>query len=221
MMDDLEKHGFEMVPGVLDADACEALAGLLGSAGGAGRRGLLALPFIAALARSPAILSILRRHLAEEPRPVRGIFFDKSPEANWHVPWHQDLTLAVRARAEVPSFGPWSIKDGIPHVQPPVEFLDRMVTIRLHLDEADERNGALAVLPGTHRFGRLSPERIHSLRNEVPEHLCCAKAGDALLMHPLLLHSSRRSTTARRRRVLHLEYAAFSLPSPLEWHEGA
>jgi ectoine hydroxylase-related dioxygenase (phytanoyl-CoA dioxygenase family) len=153
--------------------------------------------------------------------PVRAIYFDKSAEANWLVPWHQDLTIAVRDAAEVPGFGPWSTKDGIPHVQPPAELLERMLTVRLHLDDADATNGALRVLPGSHRFGRLPPERIKELRGEQPEFLCASRAGDALLMRPLLLHASSRSTSPRHRRILHIEYAAFDLPKELRWHEAA
>ena len=152
--------------------------------------------------------------------PVRAIYFDKSSDSNWLVPWHQDLTLAVSTRAEVSGFGPWSIKDGIPHVQPPVECLRQMLTVRLHLDDADETNGALRVLPGSHRFGRLTSGRIQEMRIEQQEFVCTACAGDALLMRPLLLHASGRSTSIRHRRVLHIEYAAYALPEPLSWYEA-
>ena len=152
---------------------------------------------------------------------MRAIFFDKSPGANWLVSWHQDLTLALRARAEVPGFGPWSVKDGIPHVQPPVACLEEMLTVRVHLDDADEDNGALRVLPGTHRLSRLAPVQIQEQRARQSDVLCAAGAGDALLMRPLLLHASGRATSARHRRVLHIEYAAFALPDALRWHEGA
>jgi len=83
-----------------------------------------------------------------------------------------------------------------------------------------ERAG-FALLPGSHRVGRLAQEQIESLCARQPEHLCTAAAGDALLMRPLLLHASRRSTGSRLRRILHIEYAGFSLPNGLAWHEGA
>jgi hypothetical protein len=221
MNHDVGQHGFAVVRGVLDADKQRQLHGALGPVGGAGRRGLLALPAVADLARSPQLLALVRPHLAAEPFPVRAIYFDKSPETNWLVPWHQDLSLAVRATAEVPGFGPWSTKDGIPHVQPPVGLLQQMLTVRLHLDDADESNGALRVLPGSHRFGRLSADRIQQVRCEQPDFLCTLTAGDAMLMRPLLLHASGRSSSSRHRRVLHIEYAAFTLPSGLSWHEAA
>jgi ectoine hydroxylase-related dioxygenase (phytanoyl-CoA dioxygenase family) len=96
-----------------------------------------------------------------------------------------------------------------------------MLTVRLHLDDADESNGALRVLPGSHRFGRLSSERIQELRSRQPDFLCAMSAGDALLMRPLLLHASSRSTSTGHRRVLHIEYAALSLPPRLHWQEAA
>ncbi|MGB8356447.1 MAG: phytanoyl-CoA dioxygenase family protein [Chthoniobacteraceae bacterium] len=224
---DVEQDGYAIVPGVIgEVERCELIA-LMGDLSGAGRRGLLGLPAIAALARSSRLLDLVRGCFpAEEsgliePVPVRAIYFDKSPSANWLVPWHQDLTLALRDRAEVPGFGPWSVKEGIPHVQPPMELLGQMISVRLHLDDTDATNGALRVLPGSHRLGRLSAESIRELRAEQEDFLCVASAGDALLMRPLLLHASGRSTSERHRRVLHIEYAAFVLPAELEWHDAA
>ena len=221
MAGEVEQRGFAIVPHVVAADRRHQLAGLLGPVSGAGRRGLLALPAVFDLANSPRLLDLVRPHLSAEPLPVRAIYFDKSPDANWLVPWHQDLTLALRARADAPGFGPWSVKDGIPHVQPPVELLEQMLTVRLHFDDANESNGALRVLPGSHGLGRLSAAQIQDLRREQPDCLCAVSSGDALLMRPLLLHASSRSTSERHRRVLHIEYAGFALPEGLHWHEAA
>ena len=215
----LDAQGFVIVPEVLDESACDALRAVLGDATGAGSRGMLRLPAVADLAHS--ILSGLARpHLPSHPVPVRGIYFDKRPETNWLVAWHQDLTLALKEQIEVPGFGPWSVKEGVPHVQPPVPLLEQMLAVRLHLDDADAENGALRVLPGTHRLGRLCAKSIQRCRETHAEFLCEARAGDVLLMRPLLIHASSRSTSARRRRVLHLEYAGFTLPEPLEWDEA-
>jgi len=215
----LDTHGFVIVPNVLDEYACQALASLLGDANGAGTRGMLRIREVAALAQS-LLADLVRPHLPLSPRPVRGIYFDKRPGTNWLVAWHQDLTLALTEQVEVPAFGPWSIKEGVPHVQPPMMMLEQMLAVRLHLDDTDADNGALRVLSGTHRLGRLSPDAIKGCRETCNEVLCEAKAGDALVMRPLLLHASSRSTSARRRRVLHIEFAGFALPEPLEWHES-
>lgn len=219
--EEIEEHGFAIVRRVLEASECQELLSSLGQVLGAGERGILALPAVAALARSERLLNLVRPHFSCEPAPVRAIYFDKSAKKNWLVVWHQDMTLALRQRVEVTGFGLWSIKDGIPHAQPPTEFLEQMLTVRVHLDDADESNGALRVIPGSHRGGRVSAERIRELRAQHPEFLCSAGAGDALLMRPLLLHASGRSTSIQHRRVLHIEYAGFALPPELQWHEAA
>jgi len=221
MMHTIEHHGFTIAQNVLDQSVRDEIVELLGPCPSAGRRGLLANPEIAKLAKSEQLLAHIRPYLSDEPRPVRGIYFDKSPDANWLVTWHQDLTIEVRERLETDGFGLWSMKEGICHVQPPIEILENMLTLRIHLDDADETNGALRVFPGTHSLGRISAEQIPKLRKTHAEITCNAKSGDALLMRPLLLHASNRSTSTRHRRVLHIEYASCDLPCGLEWNEEA
>ncbi|HXT13878.1 MAG TPA: phytanoyl-CoA dioxygenase family protein [Candidatus Angelobacter sp.] len=221
MTHNINDHGFTVVRSAISTCECEQLLSALGTIRGAGRRGILRLSGVVALARSARLLDLVRPHLSSDPVPVRAIYFDKSSDKNWLVAWHQDLTIALSNRGEAPGFGPWSTKDGIPHVQPPVEYLEQMLTVRLHLDDADETNGALRVLPGSHRLGRLSAEQIQNLRAKQTEFLCAAKAGDALLMRPLLLHASGRSRSTKHRRILHVEYAGFQLPPVLQWHEAA
>ena len=150
---------------------------------------------------------------------VRGLLFDKTPEANWRVAWHQDVTIAVREQRPVPGFGPWSVKDGIPHTHAPAGLLERMVTLRLHLDDCDESNGALRVLTGSHRSGKLDAKAIEEWKTQGPVEPCLAQAGDALFMRPLLLHASSPADSPRHRRVIHLEFAVDELPAGLAWAE--
>jgi ectoine hydroxylase-related dioxygenase (phytanoyl-CoA dioxygenase family) len=152
---------------------------------------------------------------------VRAIYFNKTAKTNWLVAWHQDVTIAVEEKIEAPNFTGWSVKDGIPHVHPPDALLENMLTLRIHLDDCDETNGALRVLAGSHRLGRLPANDIQELRQKLPEQVCSASAGDVLLMRPLLLHASARSAGTRERRVLHVEYAGFELPSGLRWNPNA
>jgi len=148
---------------------------------------------------------------------VRGILFDKTPDANWKVPWHQDLSIAVKEQIEVSGFGPWSLKAGVVHVQPPTGVLESMLAVRLHLDDCGPANGPLRVLSGTHRFGRLEAGSIERLRGEFNEVTCPVASGGALLMRPLILHASSAAKEPGRRRVVHLEFAAAELPGGLEW----
>jgi len=149
---------------------------------------------------------------------VRSILFDKTPDANWSVAWHQDLHIAVAEKIEAPGFGPWSVKAGGVHVQPPAEILSRMVTVRLHLDDCDDSNGALKVIPGSHAHGILSDAELNAWRGRAAV-TCSMRRGGVLLMRPLLLHSSASATKPSHRRVLHLEYACEALPDGLRWNE--
>lgn len=149
--------------------------------------------------------------------PVRSILFDKTPETNWSVAWHQDLSICVKERHDIAGFSAWSVKEGIHHVQPPTSLLERMLTLRLHLDDCDEGNGPLRVIPGSHRKGRLSSEEIAAWRNMAPIETCVVPRGGAVVMKPLLLHSSSPATKPSHRRVLHIEFASEALPKPLEW----
>jgi ectoine hydroxylase-related dioxygenase (phytanoyl-CoA dioxygenase family) len=216
---DIDDDGFAISASLLSEGEQRALINAVGQIQGAGRRGVLCVAEVARFAHSKTLLQTVEGYTSAQVLPVRATYFDKSPEANWLVSWHQDLTLAVRGKIEVPGFGPWSIKNGVPHVQAPVEILEQMLAVRVHLDNCDESNGALRVLPGTHRLGRLSPERIRQLRVEVPEKVCCLLAGDALVMRPLLLHASGKSGAVGHRRVLHIEYASPELPGGLRWRE--
>jgi ectoine hydroxylase-related dioxygenase (phytanoyl-CoA dioxygenase family) len=148
---------------------------------------------------------------------VRGILFDKLPEANWKVPWHQDLSIAVRGRVDVAGFGPWSVKAGVPHVQPPLPLLENMLALRLHLDDCDAANGPLRVIPRSHTGGRLSPTAIRAWRSQQAAVACLVPRGGALLMRPLLLHASSPALRPGHRRVIHLEFAAEGLPGGLQW----
>ena len=167
------------------------------------------------LSASEKILNLISSGLS----PVRSILFDKTPLENWPVAWHQDLTIAVEDKEDVDGYGPWSFKDGVVHVQPPVDLLNNMATIRIHLDETPESNGALRVVPATHNLGKIASKDIKRYTGGSSV-TCNCSAGDVLLISPLILHSSRRSEVPERRRVIHFEYACLcDLDSQLTWHE--
>jgi ectoine hydroxylase-related dioxygenase (phytanoyl-CoA dioxygenase family) len=109
------------------------------------------------------------------------------------------------------------VKDGVAHVQPPVEVLEQMLALRLHLDDCGPANGPLQVIPGSHKSGRLNARQISEWRDRQPAKICSVSRGGALLMRPLLLHASSPATEPKHRRVLHLEFAAEPLPCGLQW----
>lgn len=173
---------------------------------------------VRALAKSRKIKDLLGEILGENAKPVRAIFFDKTPEANWKVPWHQDLTIAVKEKRETVGFTAWTQKAKIQHVQPPVSILEQMLAVRIHLDDTDETNGALKVIPNSHENGRLSAADIQLMRRTNQIKICSAKRGEAFLMRPLVVHSSSAGINPKHRRVIHIEFSAAVLPNNLEWY---
>jgi ectoine hydroxylase-related dioxygenase (phytanoyl-CoA dioxygenase family) len=175
-------------------------------------------PNIAALACLPEIRALVEPVLGPNVIAVRGILFDKTPGANWTVPWHQDLSIPVIQREEIAGFGPWSVKAGVPHVQPPVDILRNMLTVRLHLDDCGLDNGPLLVIPGSHAHGILLQNQADELRKLNPPAACAVHCGGVVLMRPLLLHASHSAESPGHRRVIHLEFSGGELPAPLRWH---
>lgn len=230
---EFERDGFALVPALLHAALIEALITAFHQYSKAtpaaseregavyGLRNVLReMPLVRELVCLPQIRQTITPLLGEEAFAVRALFFDKTAGANWHFLWHQDKTITVRERIETPGFGPWSEKAGVVHVQPPVTVLERMVALRLHLDDCGRDNGPLRVLPGTHSLGLLDTATIARLRVEKTETVCEARRGDGLLMRPLLLHTSGKVVgNASHRRVLHIEWAAEALPNELRWHD--
>jgi hypothetical protein len=220
---EIAENGFVTIDPCLDSDSVDLLirsiTDLHLNPGRAGIRNLLELsPCIRRLAQSQEIRSLVEMILGDTARVVRGIFFDKQPNANWKVPWHQDRTIAVKNRLEVPDYHPWSVKGGIPHVQPPTAILEQMLTVRIHLDKTDESNGALKVIPSSHCHGKLTDAEIDRWKQTSTGISCNLEPGGILLMRPLLLHASSIATIPNHRRIIHLEYASNQLPSGLEWY---
>lgn len=150
-------------------------------------------------------------------RPVRAILFDKNPATNWSLAWHQDRTICVRERRDVPGFGPWTVKSGLLHVAPPFELLERMVTIRIHLDDVPADNAPLLIAPRSHRFGPVREAAIEGAVAACGVHVCTARAGDIWVYATPILHASDAASNPRARRVLQADYAGFDLPGGLEW----
>ncbi len=169
------------------------------------------------LANSRKLHKQAKKYLSGTVNLVRAILFNKTIDNNWLVTWHQDRTIAVSEKFEMNGWGPWSVKEGVQNVQPPVTVLNQMITFRIHLDDASIDNGCLKVLPESHKLGILDSEAIQEyVRNNRPV-VCQVPAGSVLLMRPHILHSSSKASRPSQRRVIHLEYSDFKLPSGISW----
>lgn len=148
---------------------------------------------------------------------VKSIYFDKPEKSNWYVAYHQDLTISVDKKVQLDNFGPWTTKQNQFAVQPPLEILENIFTIRIHLDDTGENNGALKVVPKSHAKGIYRPETIDW--NVETENICSVEKGGLMIMKPLLLHGSNRTTNGKKRRVIHIEFSDKELPEELNWSE--
>jgi len=216
MREELERDGYCLLP-TIDPAVLAQIDAVTRSVESDDRRGGLREPQrkingLSELAERAGMHAHANDLLQAEAEPVRWILFDKTSNANWLVPWHRDTTIRVRERADVEGFGPWSVKDDQHHVQPPLEVLQRMVTLRLHIDDANNANGALRIIPGSHQC-----ESLQEDERDEDAVVVEALAGQVLAMKPLVLHASSKATQPTRRRVLHIEYACEALHSPLEW----
>ena len=209
-----------LIAGLVELEANQSAAGKRPKSYGA-RNLLRKCPAVAALAHGQLFREPIARVLGEAAFPVRALFFDKLAGANWQVGWHQDLSIAVAKREDVPGFTGWSVKQGVTHVQAPAKVLENMLTLRVHLDDCGEDNGPLRVMRGSHRHGRLTDEQIEQWQRTGEPVTCLVPKGGVLLMRPLLLHASAPAKNPRHRRVIHLEYAANPLPGGLQWFEQA
>lgn len=148
---------------------------------------------------------------------VKSIYFDKPEDSNWFVAYHQDLTISVDKKVEIEGFDLWTNKQNQFAVHPPIDILEDNFTIRIHLDDTDDANGALKIVPTSHLKGIYKPETIDwAVETET---ICSIKKGGIMFMKPLLLHASNRTTNNKKRRVLHIEFSRKSLPQNLNWSE--
>lgn len=178
-------------------------------------------PTALAVAREPGMRAAIGSVLPRAFGLVRSIFFDKPPRRTWSLPWHRDLTIAVRdVKGANREFLRPTLKAGVPHVEAPAWLLRDMLTVRVALDDVGDENGPLLVIPGSHRD--VSAEDLPTERELKamvrPMHM---RAGDVLLIRPLVVHRSgpSRPGTSRHRRTLHFEFAPEqALPAGLAWH---
>jgi ectoine hydroxylase-related dioxygenase (phytanoyl-CoA dioxygenase family) len=125
--------------------------------------------------------------------------------------------IAVAERRDVEGFGPWTTKDGAPHVAPPFEVSSRMLALRLHLDDTPADNAPLLVAPGSHRLGRIAEPDVPGVVQRCGTVACTAAAGDVWLYATPILHASEAAARPLRRRVLQVDYASDPLPGGLRW----
>jgi ectoine hydroxylase-related dioxygenase (phytanoyl-CoA dioxygenase family) len=214
---ELSRAGYSVLPDLIGLEEVDAIARRVDGLPRTGTRRLLDAPWCRELAETLKANELLRELGTEEAEPVQCTLFKKSPDKNWLVSLHQDLSIPVAQRVSSAKCTGWSEKEGELFVQPPVAVLQDVFAVRVHLDDCDERNGALRVVPGSHRLGRLTVAQAIQARETMDEVTVTVPRGGAMLLRPLLLHASSKSVIDSPRRVLHFVFGPRNLPEGLCW----
>lgn len=199
-VDALKNGGFLVIPNVVAEADCDLVIGQLSGLKEPGDRAVLQNEWCRTLAVN--IQSVVSKILPQllYLQAVQCTLFQKTEEVNWLVSWHQDRS--VPDDSEYPDLNQRK-KNNLTLVQPPIEQLEKVLALRLHLDACHSENGPLRIVPGTHRSGLLDKNQQAEARNSEGEMEVHAKKGDVVVMHPLLLHASSKARSTESRRVLH------------------
>jgi ectoine hydroxylase-related dioxygenase (phytanoyl-CoA dioxygenase family) len=161
-------------------------------------------PRLASLWDDPRLIAPMRdalRHAAVGPYTCKLNL--KRPREGSRFPWHQDFPY-------------WYAFAG--------DHARDIATAIVFLDDASVENGAIRVLPGSHRNGPArrdpddptgflaDPGRIDEGREVAVE----VPAGSVLLLSSLLLHSSSPNTSSHHRRALLLSFQPAGRPRQVE-----
>lgn len=145
------------------------------------------------LCRTPAILDYVEDLIGADINQWGCQLFIKNPGDGSVVPWHQDAQF-------------WPLN---PH---------RTVTVWLAVYDTDLGNGAMQIIPGSHRIGKVQHERNTAshlvLDQEIPDDLIDQdkavtldlKAGEMSLHDDALLHGSQANTSTRKRAGLTVRF---------------
>jgi ectoine hydroxylase-related dioxygenase (phytanoyl-CoA dioxygenase family) len=217
----VEECGYAIIPDVLSSEEVKRLASDLQSQqlprSRAGVRHMLSVPCVAQIAHDLRLLGLAQKILGRDAFPFRTTLFDKAPDSNWLITWHQDTALPLMQKLETPGWGPWSVKQNVTYAHAPAVSLEQVIALRLHLDDSTEENGPLRIVPGSHRHGVFSDQQVEAAVASADTVTCIVPQGGAILMRPLIIHASSKSRSSAPRRVLHVEYATrTAVPAPLE-----
>ena len=161
------------------------------------------------LCTEPRILDYVQDLLGEDLVCWGAHFFCKQPGDERRVSWHQDASY-------------WPLTPS------------RTVTVWLAIDDADEGNGAMAVVPRSHLHGQIPFERSEAGERNVLNQTVVdprrhggdpvsfvMKAGQISLHTDLLLHGSNPNLSDRRRCGLTMRFVPPEVRAHKGWNRGA
>ncbi len=145
-------------------------------------------PLFLAYIQHPLVHAVCRRYIGEDVSIFRAMFMNKPAQQGTVLPWHQDVGEG------------WG--------------LDRnpLITVWTALDDATVTNGCMQIAPGSHKLGVLNAQHFVSAADQAKytqENAIIdleVVAGEAVLLHNLLLHRSGVNHTAAPRRAFSVAY---------------
>jgi len=147
------------------------------------------------LATAPQALDLVEQLIGPNILLFNVTYIIKEANSTSHVSWHQDLTY-------------W----GLSH--------DDQVSMWLALTPATEASGCMAMIPKSHKHGRLEHVTTDDASNvllqgqtvkqanESESVLCPLESGEASFHHGWTLHASSPNTSSERRVGLNVQYIA-------------
>ena len=222
MIKNFNEKGFQIIEDVYSSDEIEDILNLLSTKQIENQFGvrefLIDHPDFHEKIFTENLKKVIQKISPQCEKSIKSIYFDKPPSANWIVNWHQDLTINLTNKKEVDNYKNWRTKEDRVVVQPNLEMLESIFTIRIHLDNCKKENGALRIIEGSHKKGVIKITDWIKEKEGI-ETICEVKKGGILLMKPLALHASRRTENNKNRRVIHIEFTELKLPTGLKWKE--
>lgn len=216
-MSAFDYQGYEHLSGVLPMDQVNRLRDALAETPQeqkAGERSAdKVFPIVQELVSDPNLMRIAEGYLTGNISIVQVKLFESTPAKAWH----QERNVVLNRKVDVADWGPWHEQCGVQYVQPPIEVLDNMVTLRLQLDAANEKSGYLRIIPRSHNTGLMSDEEIKAYAASHESIDCFTEAGDVFAMRPHVLQKTCEGSDGSARRVLQIEYCGYKLPAELEW----
>ena len=129
----LDQHGHGLVKPDLDEALLEEIQSTAFSEGEAGTRCLLDLACVRTAAQELKASLVKKNVLPSSAVAIQAIAFDKTPDANWKVTWHQDVMFPLAKAVTDSTYTLSCVKDGNHYARPPQNILERMLAVRVHL----------------------------------------------------------------------------------------
>jgi|GEM_PF-5756574 len=167
-------------------------------------------PPLGELPRDPLLTRVAQELVGSRVVVAWALVLNKvrSPTANWAVPWHQDTSVYC---THIPPDASGELRAGFATFRPTDHSVANLTVARVALDRDTTTSGCLRVLPGSHKWGRVSGGEGGRLGGHAGTAIEL-EPGDVAFFNPLLMHRADENRTSSQRRVVHIYYRPVGMP---------